>query len=1101
MPLLFSSLCKLLEALEDNAISTKKALKGWLDQRNRDTIESWVKSYKVTIDSTEVDVVVLLSAIFPEKRTDRVYSLQPARLSKILGRCFRLGRERLKILDEWNTPGRGGLAVCVERVVRQTEHQEAVNPVTLEEIDNTLLAIASKNRFSAPGVREAVKEDGVETYRPLNSIYLRLNSCEAKWFTRMILKDFSPLAIKSYHVFNAVDKGLVQALNVHSTFEAAVGLLRHRATTTGHDSSPRSALKPVVGHKVGRVPYLKGRSIKNVVHLAEGRKMSVERKYDGEYCQIHIDLAKTKDCIQIFSKSGKDSTVDRRGLHDAIKQSLRIGNSDRKFRQKCILEGEMVVYSDKDNKVLEFHKIRKHVSRSGSWLGTEFDSQAHQYEHLMISYYDVMMIDDDLLMNEPHARRRNRLEQLVTCVRGRANLTKHKTLDFSSRSAPENLRRLLANAFAQRWEGLVLKPSNEPYFSKNKTSEGLPAHCWIKLKKDYIPGLGDTADFAVVGAGYDARRAAQLQCPSLKLPSLKWTHFHIACLRNKEQVATKNAKPCFKILLALEVNLDMTKHLNQHGQYCASPFGSILSHQDPFMLEVTPGMHKMDVVFRKPFVFDVMGAGFEKEANQDYFTIRFPRVLKVHSDRDWKASTGFDELQQMAKIARTVPEDTKHCVADWMKQLEQVDRGAKGSAVPWDLSDDEVETPQAAGPSLCTEKSTSRRTVWQSSAAPPFIRMDTQEMTAGEQRLDSGEVVQRPTSQRSHMTAWSQSTLPTPPRTSQPRETSTTPTRRALSSIDSTNSTSRQRKRSIEDERDSWLNVTAKRRRVSPPARMTKKEAGLDASTRASANIKPPQRVNISHHVPAPPSPADLPRRSGQRSPSTSFLVRKLSTGAAEAINSRAQPRIHKEMEPTSPDRQTTDNEQSSQGSQSSQQSLVAQWQLQPAKPSTPYQIRLPDLDESCIVLSPDISNTPYLTEDILGAAQLESKTAYEIFNGGGAVSVSPLVSSSPDDDDIKDFVFLIEGRRHDPSLEMLKFLVGRVPSDGVFWVFDWRLLEDMYARDVKDDARLIKKRMLGRFWHEEEGLMWLNEHGDVCAVAKEKLEESMRMEGAFLKG
>lgn len=375
MPLPFSTICALLEVLEDNAVNTKKALKGWLDQRNKDTIESWVKSNKITIDSKDVDVVAVLSAIFPEKRTDRVYSLQPPRLSKILGRCFRLGRERLKLLDEWKTPGRGDLAVCVQRVVRQTEHQEVANPVTLEEIDNTLLSIASQNRFSAPGVREVVKEDGVETCRPLNSIYLRLGSREAKWFTRMILKDFSMLDLKSYYVFNAIDKGLAQALNVHSTFEAAVGLLRHHATTTEGCPPSTATLKPVVGHKVGRVPYLKGRSIENVVNLVEGRKMSVERKYDGEYCQIHIDLAKGGDCIQIFSKSGKDSTVDRKGLHETIKQSLRIGDSDRTFRQRCILEGEMVVYSDKENKVLDFHKIRKHVSRSGSWLGTELDSQ------------------------------------------------------------------------------------------------------------------------------------------------------------------------------------------------------------------------------------------------------------------------------------------------------------------------------------------------------------------------------------------------------------------------------------------------------------------------------------------------------------------------------------------------------------------------------------------------------------------------------------------------------------------------------------------------------------------------------------------------------
>ena len=50
--------------------------------------------------------------------------------------------------------------------------------------------------------------------------------------------------------------------------------------------------------------------------------MSVERKYDGEYCQIHIDLNKARDYIQIFSKSGKNSTNDRRGLHHVLRDCL-----------------------------------------------------------------------------------------------------------------------------------------------------------------------------------------------------------------------------------------------------------------------------------------------------------------------------------------------------------------------------------------------------------------------------------------------------------------------------------------------------------------------------------------------------------------------------------------------------------------------------------------------------------------------------------------------------------------------------------------------------------------------------------------------------------
>lgn len=121
--------------------------------------------------------------------------------------------------------------------------------------------------------------------------------------------------------------------------------------------------------------------------------MSCEEKLDGEYCQIHIDLSKGRDCIQIFSKSGKDSTMDRTGLHDSIRRSLQLGQLACPIKKGCILEGELVVYSDKvsltgmsaanlnfllteqDAKILDFHKIRKYVSRSGTFIGVDQDSQ------------------------------------------------------------------------------------------------------------------------------------------------------------------------------------------------------------------------------------------------------------------------------------------------------------------------------------------------------------------------------------------------------------------------------------------------------------------------------------------------------------------------------------------------------------------------------------------------------------------------------------------------------------------------------------------------------------------------------------------------------
>ncbi|KAL8770462.1 MAG: hypothetical protein Q9209_003888 [Squamulea sp. 1 TL-2023] len=1130
MPFLFSAVTDLLQALEDNATSTKRAMEGWLDQKNKDHIDSWVRSYKVTIDSPTVDAVSVLSALFPDKRTDRVYGLQAPSLSKILGRCFRLGVARIKQLDQWKNPGNGDLGVCVERTLRETEHGPNTNPVSLNEIDTMLHNIAAKSRFSAPNVRSAAKDNGIETSKTLESIYRRLSSCEAKWLTRMILKDFSTLDFKSYHVLNAIDPGLVNIMNVQSTYEAAVGFLRYQKTLPESQALPITSSKPVLGSKIGRVPYMKGQSVKNVVKLAGGRKFSVEQKYDGEYCQVHVDLAKGDGCIQIFSKSGKDSTKDRQRLHGPIKQSLRIGKPGCKFRRKCILEGEMVVYSEQEDRIMDFHKIRKHVSRSGSFLGTELDSQAHEYEHLMIAYYDVMVVDDDVVMNNPHSTRRRRLQDLVTCGRGMAIISKQKTVDFSSNNGPEKLRTLFATAITHRWEGLVLKPFNEPYFSSRQSSGDGPPRGWIKLKKDYIPGLGDTADFAVIGAGYDASKAAQLKCPSLK-----WTNFHLGCLRNKKEVKNKNARPYFVVVGALNVNLEMTKHLNQHGQFCAVPFGSLQSYQDPFIINsISKNIPPMHVLFGKPFVLDVVGAGFDKEGNRDYFTLRFPRAIKIHSDRHWKDSVSFDELQQMAKVSRTVPADTKAEVTGWEKQLDEVDRGAKGSHVPWDLSDDDHDFSDSSQPAKLTTESRSRVTRRRSSVVPPMIRMDTQEMTTKEQRLNTGEVVERP-SQRSHISNWSDSNLPTPPKSSPAQvmtpihgrqvlaairssltdQSSTPYSRQALSSILSTNSTGQSHKRSTADDEETPKPMTSKKRCVSPPVQETKRAACSGATSRPPANSKASQEAKYNSHPPTSKSsfPPKLPttitlateaQGSKKLPTSGSFLVPKLSIGVAEALRSKTKPRLIKDMEPPSPDRHTTEDEASVQSVRSTQQSLIEEWELDGIAPHdiSRLKIRLPDLLKSYIVLSPDVSGMPYLTIDLLARHEIRFQQAHEVF-GDTSNEVQLKPHPQINDNDKQYVVILVEGRRFDTSLEMLKYLVGRVPKDRskFFWVFDWRLVEDMYARDVHNNENLLKKRLIGYFGYEDDGeLRWLSATKQIRIVPQEKVEESRGMSASFLE-
>ena len=392
MPLLFTHLCDLLSDLEKLSKRDPPLLVSHRQQRYRETVKQWFNARQVYINSPEIDIVSLLSALFPEKRTDRVYGIKLKGLTNLLKRCLCLGKDRLEMLDQWRKPGRGTLCDCVERVLRQAEFpKQLANQLTLDQVDEALATIAGKCRFSGPKVRERKDsllevESDREVLKILGQTYQRMQSREAKWFTRMILKDYSCLDLSEGMVYHQVDVRLPPAMQMYDDFEAAVSELRDlpasqtagfsQTTLTQRCANDAHLLRPRIGVKLGPPKWVKAKGgVKHAVSVIDGRTMSIEKKHDGEYCQIHIDMSKGENCVQMFSKSCKDSTSDRRGVHQAIKDSLRLGRPDCGFSEKCILEGELLVWSDRTKGILEFHKLRKHVSRSGSFLGTELDSQ------------------------------------------------------------------------------------------------------------------------------------------------------------------------------------------------------------------------------------------------------------------------------------------------------------------------------------------------------------------------------------------------------------------------------------------------------------------------------------------------------------------------------------------------------------------------------------------------------------------------------------------------------------------------------------------------------------------------------------------------------
>lgn len=178
--------------------------------------------------------------------------------------------------------------------------------------------IAAACRFSSPAVRKSIPAcQAVDREQELGDLYTRLSARDAKWFTRLILKNFEPVVLDPQVIYRNYHPFLAAIIKVQDDIEVAgqvLSKIQRDRTVTG-SATLTEYLKPTLGVKIGRQPWFKGRSIKHCLDMSHGR-MSCEEKIDGEYCQIHIDLSKGRNCIQIFSKSGKDSTDDRIALHE-----------------------------------------------------------------------------------------------------------------------------------------------------------------------------------------------------------------------------------------------------------------------------------------------------------------------------------------------------------------------------------------------------------------------------------------------------------------------------------------------------------------------------------------------------------------------------------------------------------------------------------------------------------------------------------------------------------------------------------------------------------------------------------------------------------------
>ncbi|KAJ4141155.1 hypothetical protein NW768_000362 [Fusarium equiseti] len=277
-----------------------------------------------------------------------------------------------------------------------------------------------------------------------------------------------------------------------------------------------------------------------------------------------------------------------------------------------------------------------------------------------------MLLEDQSLINLRHSERFKILSELISCRKGWAELVPRQVVDFGQSLGASTLRKAFALTILARKEGLVLKP-DEPYFDFADQRRKFSS-CCIKLKKEYIGNFGDVGDFAVVGAKYEPSKAV-----AYRIQGLKWTHFYVGCLDNREAVKSWKATPEFTIVNVVELNETLLREVVTYS----NPEPVAPRENEAIILKQAPGIEQGSpptVVFTKPLVFDLKCFSFDRVGNTGFWSLRFPSVTKVHFDRDFTDTMSFEQLQTLAKNATTASEleDSQENL-QWIAKLEAAD--------------------------------------------------------------------------------------------------------------------------------------------------------------------------------------------------------------------------------------------------------------------------------------------------------------------------------------------------------------------------------------------------------------------------------------------
>ncbi|KAK9447071.1 ATP-dependent DNA ligase [Limtongia smithiae] len=380
------------------------------------------------------------------------------------------------------------------------------------------------------------------------------------------------------------------------------GIMRLREFCT---LTPGVPLKPMLAKPT--------KSITEVLDRFHEEKFTCEYKYDGERAQIHFvrGVDGKKDSFHVYSRNSEDMSSK---YPDILSVIPRIVDAET---TSFVLDCEAVAWDREQHRILPFQVLSTRKRKDVS--------DADIKVRVCVFAFDVLYFNGESQLQRPLDERRGLLHTKFFPREGEFAFAK-----YMDGTDVDSIQEFLDQSVKDSCEGLMVKMLSgaESFYEPSKRSRN-----WLKLKKDYLTGVGDSLDLVVIGGFFGKGKRTNW-----------YGAFLLACYNSD----TQEYESICKIGTGFSEEMLTTLHATLSTKAIPEP-RSYYSYNASAPPSALP-----DVWFEPVMVWEVLAADLSlspvyKAAIAEVgrgkgVSLRFPRFIRIRDDKAPEDATSAEQV-------------------------------------------------------------------------------------------------------------------------------------------------------------------------------------------------------------------------------------------------------------------------------------------------------------------------------------------------------------------------------------------------------------------------------------------------------------------------